>query len=471
MAAVAQAAAPRPATDPDLKPPPVVTQIAPATAQSGPFLSLEEVVQTALTQNPQLGAAMGTAAASAARVGQSRSGWLPQLNLNGQVRGDYSYQTGVESNNALQTLRYSGQLTLSQMLYDFGRTTGRIEGAKANAYAASADADTQRTQVALQATTAFYNVLMTDALVEVAQKNLEQQQQRLRQAESFVKIGTRPEIDALIARTAVANAELQRVQARSNLYSARTQLLLAVGVPAASWSQWLGRPLNPVASQPMPREDSAPEQAVDLLLDEALKARPEHRALQARVDAAAAQLRTVRGDFLPTLSLTGIAGINGSYGGNTVAAIGGTSRLDVPVRGEPGFSLSGFLTLSWPLISGGQTVFAVREAEALLIVAQRNLEALRLQVRGQLLLALFQVATARESYAASQKLLQQAELQLAMASGRYQAGVGNPIEVGDAQVAATTARAQRVGAEYTLAAARANLAWQLGRLIDTRSGS
>ena len=142
-----------------------------------------------------------------------------------------------------------------------------------------------------------------------------------------------------------------------------------------------------------------------------------------------------------------------------------------PIRGEPGFSLSGLLTLTWPLISGGQTVYAVREAEALLIVAQRNLDALRLQVRGQLLLALFQVATARESFAASQRLLQQAELQLAMASGRYQAGVGNAIEVGDAQVAATTARAQRVGAEYTLASARANLAWQLGRLIDTRSGS
>jgi outer membrane protein TolC len=51
-----------------------------------------------------------------------------------------------------------------------------------------------------------------------------------------------------------------------------------------------------------------------------------------------------------------------------------------------------------------------------------------------------------------------------MARGRYQAGVGNAIELGDAEVSAMTAQAQRVQAESTLGLARSTLRWHLGLL-------
>ncbi|HET6438852.1 MAG TPA: TolC family protein, partial [Anaeromyxobacter sp.] len=56
--------------------------------------------------------------------------------------------------------------------------------------------------------------------------------------------------------------------------------------------------------------------------------------------------------------------------------------------------------------------------------------------------------------------------QLRLAEGRYQAGAGSIIELGDAQIAASTAAAQRVQAEYNLAAARASLVRSLGRSSD-----
>jgi outer membrane protein len=46
--------------------------------------------------------------------------------------------------------------------------------------------------------------------------------------------------------------------------------------------------------------------------------------------------------------------------------------------------------------------------------------------------------------------LENAELHLKLAEGRYQTDVGNIIELGDAQVALTTAAAQRVQAEYNI---------------------
>jgi len=53
--------------------------------------------------------------------------------------------------------------------------------------------------------------------------------------------------------------------------------------------------------------------------------------------------------------------------------------------------------------------------------------------------------------------------QLRLAEGRYQSGVGSIIELGDAQIAATSAAAQVVQADFNLATARAQLLTALGR--------
>ena len=79
------------------------------------------------------------------------------------------------------------------------------------------------------------------ALHEVALRNMDQQRQRQLQADSFFRIGTKPEIDVLIAKTAISQAELQLTQARNNILLARTQLVQALGVPEEEWQQWLTR--------------------------------------------------------------------------------------------------------------------------------------------------------------------------------------------------------------------------------------
>jgi outer membrane protein len=71
-------------------------------------------------------------------------------------------------------------------------------------------------------------------------------------------------------------------------------------------------------------------------------------------------------------------------------------------------------------------------------------------------------STRAASTAATQALESAREL-LGLAEGRYEAGVGDIIELGDAQVAVTSAAAQAVQTEYDLAAARARLMRALGQ--------
>ena len=442
-------------------------------------LSLTEAVDTALRRSPALRGAKETARAAFARAQAASSPWLPQLSATSLVRGDYSDQTGLSPMDMAQpgvgSMRYSGQVQLNQLIYDFGRTSGRIAAAQAGARASFSDAHAASAQAALSAISGFFAVQRAEALREVGQRNVEQQRQRLTQAESFFRIGTRPEIDVLIARTAVANAELQLVQADNGIWVARAQLLETLGLDSADWPVWLNRPLLPPEETPLDIETAelffAPEQAVESLLEEALRRRPEYRAARERVQQAAAQLKATRADFFPLLSISGSASLAGSLlgGGTSSVTVGATGTIPSSSSSSPTLGLSGVLSLSWPLLSGLSTVYTLREMRAQLAAAEASLDALKLALRSQLLVALYQVKTAQRSLTATQALVAQAAKQLEMARGRYQNGVGNAIELGDAEVAAVSAQSERVQAMSALGIAGATLRWHLGLLVQTEA--
>ena len=85
------------------------------------------------------------------------------------------------------------------------------------------------------------------------------------------------------------------------------------------------------------------------------------------------------------------------------------------------------------------------------------------QVRVEVAQAQLQVRAAKATIAAVGEALFNSRERLRLAEGRYQSGVGNVIELGDAQVAVATAAAQSIQAEYNLATARAALLKALGR--------
>jgi len=118
--------------------------------------------------------------------------------------------------------------------------------------------------------------------------------------------------------------------------------------------------------------------------------------------------------------------------------------------------------LTWPILQGGLTNGQVREAEANLEVVDSQLASLRIQIRTQVDQARLAIRAAKASIGASDDALASARLQLKLAEGRYSAGVGSIIELADAQVGYTNARAQVVQAHFSLSNARAQLITALG---------
>jgi outer membrane protein len=121
------------------------------------------------------------------------------------------------------------------------------------------------------------------------------------------------------------------------------------------------------------------------------------------------------------------------------------------------------VTLSWPLYEGGLTNAQAAQSTATLAQLEAQRDAVVADVRLGVESALLQLRSAREAVDVAGEALEAAREQLRLAEGRYRAGAGSVLELGDAQVRFTTASAQQVQATFTLATARAQLLAALGR--------
>jgi len=410
-----------------------------AAPPAGRVVTLEEAVRAARASQPQLQQARAGTEAAAARADEALAPLLPQLSGNASLKRQTDRSLFPQPGGPpFNTWSFGG--TLSQLVWDFGQTSGRWQSARESA-AAQRDAERSTAmQVLLGVRTAFFTARAAKDLVGVAHETLENQEAHLRQIQGFVEVGTRPEIDLAQARTDRANAQVQVINAENGYETAKAQLNQAMGVEAPTDYDVADDALAPVEGE---------DQPLEALLAEALRARPDVASLEGQARAQQATIGSVRGAYLPSLGVS--------------AGVADTGpALDTTV-----LNWNAAATLTWNLFQGGLTRAQEREAEANLTGLEAQVAAIRQQVRLDVDQARLAVRADKAALAAAGEALVNARERLRLAEGRYQIGVGSAIELGDAQVALTSAAAQRVQADYNLSSARAQLLRALGRVSDT----
>lgn len=410
-------------------------------------LSLSAAIAQALKVQPTLRQAQAQTRAAAGRVEQARAGYLPQVTGTAgyqRTTGNFAVRPGsIPSSASLKTSYslsttydfFNFSLTASQLIYDFGQTNGRWSAADSAVSALTASEDAMRFQTVMNVQSAFYQAWAQRALVDVAKETLDNQQRHLAQIEASVKVGVRPDIDLAQARANVANARVQVINTQNAYELAKTQLNAAIGIMAAADYEVADEEAAPIAAEDGPGEP---------LVTQALAARPDVVALLRQHEAQTKTLRSLRGGYGPSL----------------VASSTGTEQGVQLNNMVPNWNVG--VTLTWPILQGGLTNGQIREAEANLEVIDAQLATLRLQIRTQVDQSRLAVRAAKATIGAADEALASAQLQLKLAEGRYSAGVGSVIELADAQVAYTNARAQVVQAHFNLSNSRAQLVTALG---------
>lgn len=407
--------------------------------QKGELLTLERCVEISLMKNPAIVAARNTANVSQSRIGQAEANYYPQINwTSGYSRispisgttGTGESQIFTSSNGSFN--QYSSSASLSQNIYDFGKTSTQVKISRLNFDSSRSDLENVLEQVILSVKQAYFGVLQAKRNRNVSADTVRQFEQHLEQAKGFFEVGAKPKFDVTKAAVDLSNAKLNLIKAENAVRLAVVNLNNAMGVPNAP-----GYVI----------EDNLSYEKYAMTLDEALtkayQNRPDLLSIIVKRQVAESSVDLVKKNYYPFIT------------GNAAYSWASES---FPL--DHGWNVGA--TLTFPIFSGFLTKYQVEEAKANLNVLNANEESLRQSVFLDVQQAFLNLREAEERVPTAQLGVQQAQENFDIANGRYTAGVGNPIEVTDAEVSLVNAKTAYIQALYDYRIAKASLEKAMG---------
>lgn len=400
-------------------------------------LTLVDVVDLALRNNPATRASWAQARAAADLFGSARGQYYPTVNALENVSRIRSPATLARP--AGERTEYGPSITLNYLLLDFGGRSGSIESARQSLFAANLSHNATIQNTVLQAQVAYFTYMATSALLAAERAAIAQAQASLNAATQRNTVGLATIADVLQARTALSQELLNLEGIQGNLQAARGSLASALGLPAN-----LPFDLQPVAGA-MPVRQIA--QSVDSVINDALRNRPDLAAARAQAASAASLVRVARAAELPSLSLGG----NGARTWSTPSSFAG-----------PSYTVS--LGLSIPIFNGFSHQYDVSAARAQADAIAALADQTRQDVITQVFVSYYALQTAEQRVSTADELLASAQQSAQVAAGRYREGVGSILDLLTAQTALANASAQQVQSRWQWYTSLAQLARDAGVL-------
>lgn len=391
----------------------------------GTRLSLDKGVTVVLTHNPNVAVERARVEEAGAALEQVVAGFLPQIALSADYRWEKAGGAGSTPLTGAKVFPNSGiiqsqggALTMSQLLFDFGKTDAARQQAYSSFVASQADLAAAENDAVFAFKQAFFDVLKQVELVRVGEETVRQFEKRLEQTKGFVEAGTRQKYDLTKAQVDLGNAQLTLVKARTALTVARATLNTSLGL--ASETAYLMDAPGAPGTWEMPFDDA---------VDAARVYHPKLQGLLLRENAARSAIDAAIADFYPQITLQG----SFSWAGNVTPATW--------------FSFLG-PALNWVLFSGWAKTGVLHGAVASLheAYATRALEEQSLYL--ELRQAYATLEDTRESLKIVNLTVKSAEETLDLVNGRYLVGKASSVELTDAQVALANARATEIQARY-----------------------
>jgi TolC family type I secretion outer membrane protein len=400
-------------------------------------LTLADVTEAALCNNPQTRESYANAKVQAAQLGIAKSAFLPTLTdsfgLNQNFVNPESVSRGREFSNL------SNSLAVSYLLYDFGNRDAALENARQLLNAVSATQSAIVQNILLSTVKAYYQVQSDIALLEATKEAERFNLESFKSAEAKYKAGVSTPADKLQAVTAYAQATLNRISAEGTLKTDYGILANVMGLNA-------NMPLNLLPSVNSSVNTAEIERDINQLIEYARVRRPDLVASEAQVSAAKAGILASRAAAKPTVSV----GVSNSFQDGSSLSSTNSSTLG--------------LTVTLPIFSGYAPTYRIRSAEATAEVREAQRDQLKLQISLDVWTAFQNLRTAHETIKSAEVLVNSATESARVALGRYKAGVGNIIDTLNAQSALASANQQKIKADLNRNIARAALAQAIGTL-------
>lgn len=419
-------------------------------------VTLAQTIKTAFKNNPSIESSRHEVAVLEAMVDQATATYFPQVSnttnyfrvggdlpdMIGGLTQNLSNQTGNTGVPVLDSPLnvYTTGFTVSQYLYDFGKTSGTIENRQQYLAAGRKDLEKSIADVIRRVKVAYFQMLKNIRLADVARQSLATCEKHLEQARALFEEGLRPKIDVSRSQVDRAKSKLALLKAEFAIRTARVDLENVIGGPPVE-GPYIPADVTALPSRPL---------EVDPLLAKALENRPEIEALKNRIKAAEAQLKIADSEYWPTVSA------NGGYG---------WASTEFPLKD---YWMAG-VTLKWEIFSGFRTKGQEKESQAAVAGLKADLRKMELDVNQEVLNAFIHACESFESITVAETALKEAEENMALAQGRYRTGLGNAIEFSDAEMLLTAAGNDLTNATYDYLQNLAQLEYAVGGWRESAS--
>lgn len=401
-------------------------------------LRLPELLEIGLCNNPILNRGYMQVKAQEASFGSSKSEYLPSITLKGEL-GDTYHK--VEDATSINEQPYKANAALSWMLYDFGGRSARVKMAENYMLSSGFEYNAMIKDTFLDINKAYFDLLSAQEVLKSAKTSEASFKKSYEESSRRYELGLVSLSDKLLAKTSYEESRLEVVQAENQVKSNQGKLAVLLNVsPSTKFD--LRKPKNEDLTKLAMNDMS-----VEDMIETALSLRPEIQKATKDIEAATQNVKALKAQHMPTISLNASTGYGDNY----------------KEHNPYDYSSSIGLNVSFPLFSGFSTTYNVKEAEAQKQKAIYQKEDMISTVKNEVWTSYHNYKTAVSSYEISKKALESAVENERVAFASYQVGKGDILNLLTAGSQLSNARKEVIIAYYAVLTSKASLYRAIGR--------
>lgn len=410
-------------------------------------LTLSQAIDIALSNNPTLHAADNLVEVAKAKMGEARSGLLPQIdfyeNFNRtnnpmMVVGDKLNQEVFSAkdfpvnqlNNPAPISNFNTQVVITQPIFDQGKTWVGMSQAKIGSQTVHEEREWLKQEVIFAVVKAYTDTVRAKEDLTLTQETEKMASAHVKLAEDLFQTGQRVKSDFLSAKVRLSEVKEMVIQSQNAFRIAQAALNKAMGV-------------NQEEAFTLEGELGSSQESFDLksLISEALEKRPDCLAMENEVKNGQQAVRMAKTNYLPAFNLMAQYDLN--------------DRKDVWHATGESWTVGGIFHFN--VFDGLNSTYKLQAANAMLMNLENQKEELRNKIELEVREAFHKFEEARERLNVTSEAIFQAEESLRIVEDRYKTGLTTMVEVLDNQVALARAKRNHLYALCDLGLTRANL--------------
>lgn len=427
------------------------------TIKGGITLSIDDCVNFALKNDPNIKNYADTQKAQKSAVGVAKSNYFPRLmGGTGYNFSNVRYSgSGAPSRNDSGNNNYYGlNLSVNQLIWDFGSTTAQINMNKYNYEAAGYDLTYQILNSTYNVRIAYTAVLAARANEDIYSRSVRINELNVQRTKAMYEVGLKSKIDVVNAQVNLTNAQISLLQAQNTYQTSLITLnnaMYYVNAPdyAIKDTETFNFQKNYSVKNEIDvaynRKNYDPNGVDAELKDGAIlasgiekqdilrtyKFKPFNLSMQEAIDAAYANRPDLKSmelvekasqESLKAIKRSAMPVINGSAGYNTANYSDYNSS-----------TLGAYVGVNLPTINGMSIKYQIEQGKAYLDIAKNNVDLLKSNIYFNVQGYYINMKQLEKTIPLmSQKVAQTLE-NFELADGRYAVGVGNYLELQQAQ--------------------------------------